>query len=65
MQNPKFKPKPVAVGVANENVASVGDIDPVGEVSDALAPENRIHSTDDQERTVLLVSRTMMNSNQR
>ena len=41
------------MGVANENVASVGDVDPVGEVSDALAPENRIHSTDDQERTVL------------
>ena len=52
MQNPKeskFWTKPVAVGVANENVPSVGDVDPVGEVGDALAPENRIHSTDDQE----------------
>ena len=49
------------MGVANENVPSVGDVDPVGEVGDALAPENRIHSTDDQERTVPLVSRFMMN----
>ena len=49
------------MGVANENVPSVGDVDPVGEAGDALAPEKQIHSTDDQERTVPLVSRSMMN----